>query len=232
MDNEEIQKELLVSFNQQFAENHNHHQQSFIQVLSVLLTVIIGYGYVFTNGGKMDVSNLKVNDFLLEASFLIASLIINFGLLLIINNAHAFRRDQFVVFKIRKKASLINDKNAIFPPNFDPSKSLNDKTELWKQFKKNGGWKRITIPYRWAHFLVSWMPNFYNILFLVLGILKFLLLLSFLLNPFDHCELSFDFAKCIHWGHLITFIFWALGTSYIFNRLGCFRKSLENLYKI
>jgi hypothetical protein len=42
---EEYKQELVKSFHQQFAENQNNHQSTFIQLLSIIITVIVGFGF-------------------------------------------------------------------------------------------------------------------------------------------------------------------------------------------
>lgn len=231
----DLKKELLISFNQQFAENQNQHQQAFIQVLSVLLTVLIGYGYVFTNGGKLDSETIVVKDFLLEIAFVIAITINGFGILLILNNAHGFRRDQFVVSKIRQQAGLIStgggDTNLyIFPPTYDPKESYILKNKEWLKFKQKNRITRWAQPFKWLHYSVSWMPNFYNILLLTLAIIHASILASFILNPYDTFTLTFNYALNLHWYHLVAVLYWVMTTVYLINRVTYFRKRLEITY--
>jgi hypothetical protein len=228
-----LKDQLMISFHDQFAENQNHHQQSFIQVLSVLLTVIIGYGYVLSNGGDFD-QEYKVDSFLLQTAFVIASIINCFGILVILNNAHAFRRDQFVVSKIRETAGLISDdpnqnSNFIFPSNFNPSKSYLEKKKRWEKYKSKRWFYQYDVNKRY-HFAVSWMPNFYNILFLVLGILHLILFASLLLNPYDNITLDLDRDLNIGWTHVFAGAIWLSTSYYVVSRVRHFRSDLEQHY--
>jgi hypothetical protein len=39
--------DIAKSFHEQFAQNQNHHQVLYVQVLAVLVTVLVGFGYVY-----------------------------------------------------------------------------------------------------------------------------------------------------------------------------------------
>lgn len=39
--------DIVKSFHEQFAQNQNHHQALFVQALAVLVTVLVGFGYVY-----------------------------------------------------------------------------------------------------------------------------------------------------------------------------------------
>jgi hypothetical protein len=43
----ELGIDIARSFHEQFAQNQNHHQVLFVQVLAVLVTVLVGFGYVY-----------------------------------------------------------------------------------------------------------------------------------------------------------------------------------------
>ena len=42
-----IGTQIVISFHEQFAQNQNHHQKLFLQVLLVLLSVLAGFGYLY-----------------------------------------------------------------------------------------------------------------------------------------------------------------------------------------
>jgi hypothetical protein len=46
-DLENLGLNLVRGFHEQFAQNQNHHQALFLQALTVLLTVLIGFGYIY-----------------------------------------------------------------------------------------------------------------------------------------------------------------------------------------
>lgn len=39
--------DIVKSFHEQFSQNQNHHQVLFVQVLAVMVTVLVGFGYVY-----------------------------------------------------------------------------------------------------------------------------------------------------------------------------------------
>ena len=57
MNDNDIGRELITSFHTQSTQNQNHHQLLFLQVLTVLLTVLIGFGYLYI---RVDVNEAGV----------------------------------------------------------------------------------------------------------------------------------------------------------------------------
>jgi hypothetical protein len=108
---EEMQKDLLKSFHEEFSSNQNHHQSIFIQVISAVLVVIIGYGLVFANTASAalpfdvirDGGNITSYAIIhLTGTYLIAQFILILLGSLIMNIGYTFRRDQLVNYNIRK----------------------------------------------------------------------------------------------------------------------------------
>lgn len=144
MDSKDIYKQDLVkSFHEQFALNQNNHQTAFIQLLSIILSALIGFGYAFIKFNyKLDekVFNLNLLDF--TSIFVLSEIVLMFGLLLTLNFAYSFRRDQFVNAIIREKAEITEDSECylgVFPVSFNPKKSFIEEN------KKH----------------LSWMPDFH-----------------------------------------------------------------------
>src|SRR3990172_6735589 len=96
----ELGFEIVKSFHEQFAQNQNHHQKLFLQVLAVLLTVIVGYEYIYIRiGTKSQELNITIQTLyaFLSLSFYLLSL----AIALICNMALGYRRDQLVACNIR-----------------------------------------------------------------------------------------------------------------------------------
>jgi hypothetical protein len=102
--------ELLNSFHEQFAENQNHHQTVFIQFISAVIVVIVGYAIVYTNTEQNadfyfakkaghDIESYAIIH--LIGSFLTAANILGLVSVLTINIGYGFRRDQKVNYNIR-----------------------------------------------------------------------------------------------------------------------------------
>ena len=72
-------EQLALSFHEQFAQNQNHHQRMFVQVLAVLITVLVGFGYAYTGlqNGSSDGGNAANMAF----DMLYASLMLSMALL-------------------------------------------------------------------------------------------------------------------------------------------------------
>ena len=86
-----FKEEILNSFHSQFAQNQNHHQKLFFQILSVIVTVMIGYSYVYTDGGKLDENELNSSIVLLSLALIISTIVIGLSLILLANMAYGFR---------------------------------------------------------------------------------------------------------------------------------------------
>ena len=238
--NMSLEEELQKNFAEQFATNQNNHQNLFTQILSLLLTVIIGYGYVYTGGGKFNVKELYVNEFVLACTFLVCSLIIFFGLILVCDLALGFRRDQYVVYKIRKKNNLIDNQDpelSIFPESYNPGSSLDQKDENWKNFKQSWDFentvlKLTLIPFIWKllNHKVCWMPNYHNIHFLVLATLNCILLATLLFNPNDKVTI-FEWEKSLELSYTLVVCVWLFFCGYVWDRVTHFRRRLSNLYQ-
>ncbi len=110
----ETKDELLKSFHQQFAENQNHHQVVFIQFISAVFVVIIGYVFVYTNTSSdamffnvtrdnvtgEHIISYSISD--LIGSYFLAQIILTLLCSLTMNIGYGYRRDQNVNYNIRK----------------------------------------------------------------------------------------------------------------------------------
>jgi len=111
MKEEKFKFELMKSFHEQFAQNQNHHQNLFIQVVSILLTVIIGFGYTLFNFKATGESNNNSTIGLFEftCAFAISEIILSLGIALVSNMALGYRRDQLMNTRIREAAKITVD---------------------------------------------------------------------------------------------------------------------------
>jgi len=230
----ELKEELIKSFHEQFAQNQNHHQKLFFQILSVIVTVAVGYSYVYTMGGEIPNSDLKPSIFLLSLALIISTIVLGLSLVLLSNMAYGFRRDQFVNNRIRKQAKLIHNKdesNDIFPKSYDPAWSFNKKQkEYSRKLRKMFFPIRITYGlWIWVLKRLSWMPNFHNSLFFMLGLIQILLLASYVFNPFDNI-LLFNFDLPFDWTFIITIIIWLILTSLVLRSQSIFYEKLKKLF--
>ncbi|MDD2637037.1 MAG: hypothetical protein PHW82_16205, partial [Bacteroidales bacterium] len=177
----QYRKELTTSFHQQFAENQNNHQSAFIQFLSIILTVIIGFGIALLNFNETKALNTDYNfelfDFTL--AFMIAEGILTLGFCLVVIYAYGFRRDQFVNAIIREKAKVTEDTGSIewkiFPAAYNPAKSFK------KKLKKNN---RI--------YFLAWMPDFHSLFAVAFFVLQIILLFLFVIKCWENNPFSFE----------------------------------------
>lgn len=147
----DIGKELVTSFHEQFAQNQNHHQNLFIQTLAILLSVLIGYGYLYIRVGapkpELNITIESLNSYLIIAMFLLS-----ISIYLLSNMALGFRRDQLMAANIRVKSGVMtkdNNDNYFFG-SFNPQ----GKTTF-----------------------IFWMPEFHIIFYFGLIAVKVLLLM-------------------------------------------------------
>ena len=150
-------EQLALSFHEQFAQNQNHHQRMFVQVLAVLITVLVGFGYAYTGlqNGSSDGGNAVNMEFdMLYASLMISMVLLSLAIALIVNMAYGFRRDQTTACRIRVNAGAMmawddsDDREIFFPAGYNPV----EKTDR------------------------CWMPEYHNIFFIALIAIKFVLI--------------------------------------------------------
>ncbi len=150
-----LAEKLAFSFHEQFAQNQNHHQRMFVQVLAVLITVLVGFGYALQNGSS-DSDKMHLN--LLYSSFVLSMVLLSLAIAWIVNMAYGFRRDQATTSRIRVLAHAMKARNskedddAFFPLAYNP-------------FGKPG----ITG--------LLWMPGYHNIFCVALIAVKLILVL-------------------------------------------------------
>lgn len=145
-----IGDDIVKSFHEQFAQNQNHHQNLFIQILAILLSVLIGYGYLYIRVDAPD-KDLKVPIDTLYVYLAIATYLLSMAIALIANMSLGFRRDQLMAANIRVKSGVmtLESNDNYFFGSFNPQKNTN---------------------------VLTWMPEFHKIFFIGLFIIKFLML--------------------------------------------------------
>lgn len=150
----EIRTEIVKSFHEQFAQNQNHHQGLFLQVLAVLLTVITGFGYLYVHFDDPG-AGLKVTIETLYISLALSLYLLSLAIALIVNMALGFRRDQMVACNIRVRVGGMDvpQNKGFFPASFNPIKECN---------------------------CLNWMPEFYLIFFIALFVIKMVFIVSVL----------------------------------------------------
>ncbi len=153
-----VASELIKSFHEQFAQNQNHQQKLFLQVLTVLLTVLIGFGYLYIRVGVKQ-SNIIVTAETIYSFLALSMFLLSLAVALILNMSLSFRRDQLVACNIRVKVGVMNidDINTenFFPSKFNPVGKDN---------------------------FFTWMPEFHQIFFYSLFVVKILLIVSLVFN--------------------------------------------------
>lgn len=117
---------LLYSMHKQFAENQNHHQGLFIQLLVSLLVLFGGFGYVLVHTNK-DIpfcqTYIEKDSFsyliFLSVSFVVLLVLLLLNLI-VIHLGYSFRRDQYLNMKIRMY-TLRKEYNYVFGHLYDPT---------------------------------------------------------------------------------------------------------------
>jgi hypothetical protein len=221
MEEKDFKYELMKSFHEQFAQNQNHHQNLFIQVVSILLTVIVGFGYTLfnfkTTGDNITNSNIGLFEF--TAAFTISELILTLGMALVSNMALGYRRDQFMNTRIRESAKITvntaeKKEYMIFARSYNPMLNYYDK-----KFNNN------------KPMFFEWMPNFHIIFSITIIIIQLLVILIFFsklkINNYLmwHSNNNFDYFSMISIIGIFSFCssFWVIRF---------FRKQLLDFYLI
>lgn len=213
---EEYRQELVKSFHQQFAENQNNHQSAFIQLLSIILTVIIGFGLAFLNfGGTSTDIDFKLELFEFTTAFTIAEGILTLGFCLVVSYAYGFRRDQFVNAIIREKAGITEDSTElswkIFPTNYNPQTSFTKKQNEKKKL-----------------LFIWWMPDFHAIFAIAFMFLQLIIMITYILKSYI-ANLLFANSQ-IDWFSLFIFVFGVIFFLISIVTLNRYFKKLKNLY--
>ena len=213
---EDYKQELVISFHQQFAENQNNHQSTFIQLLSIILTVIVGFGLALLNfGGTSTDKDFHLKLFEFTTAFCIAEGILTLGFCLVISYAYGFRRDQFVNATIREKAGITEESTEsrwqIFPTNYNPKTSF-----LKKQNEK----KKLLF--------IWWMPDFYVVFSIAFIFLQLILMIIYTLKSYIAKYLFVN--SQIDWSSLIVFILGVAFLSISFVALKRYFKKVKRLY--
>lgn len=156
-DTRDIGKALVISFHEQFAQNQNHHQKLFLQVLVVLLSVLTGFAYLYVRVDTKS-SEISVKMDTLYYYVILSMFLLSMAISLICNMALGFRRDQLMAANIRVITGVMDPKSndGYFFKSFNPQ----GKTEILK-----------------------WMPEFHLIFFIALIATKPLLALSVVFYP-------------------------------------------------
>ena len=153
-------EQLALSFHEQFAQNQNHHQRMFVQVLAVLITVLVGFGYAYTGlqNRSSDGGNAVNMEFdMLYASLMISMVLLSLAIALIVNMAYGFRRDQTTACRIRVNAGAMmagedsNKPGIYFPAAYNPVNPVGEPGRCW-------------------------MPEYHNIFFIALIAIKIVLI--------------------------------------------------------
>lgn len=146
----DIGKDIVKSFHEQFAQNQNHHQALFLQILTILLSVLAAFGYIYI---RVDVYNqeTKVSIQTLHLLLLLSMYLLSFAVAIISNMGLGFRRDQLLAANIRIKSNVmdLNDDDNFFFKSFNP----------------------VT-----KNHVLTWMPEFHIIMFWFLIIVKAILI--------------------------------------------------------
>jgi hypothetical protein len=106
LDRESIGEAIIKSFHEQFAQNQNHHQKLFLQVLAVLLTVLVGFGYLYIRADIRS-AEVKITIETIYVFMLFSLCLLSLSIALVSNMALGFRRDQLVACNIRVKTGTM-----------------------------------------------------------------------------------------------------------------------------
>lgn len=144
--------DIVKSFHEQFAENQNHHQKLFLQVLTILLSVLIGFGYLYVRIDSLK-NELNITIETLYWYLIVSMYLLSLAVAIISNMALGFRRDQLMASNIRILSNVMN--------------SDNDDNFFFHKFNPQGKVGKF-----------DWMPEFHIIFLWSLILIKAILVSS------------------------------------------------------
>ncbi len=173
----------------------------FVQVLAVLITVLVGFGYAYarlqngSSGGGDAVNNAVNIEFdMLYASLMISMVLLSLAIALIVSMAYGFRRDQTTACRIRVNAGAMkawkdsDDRDFYFPAAYNP-------------IEKTG---------------CCWMPEYHNIFYIALLALK-VILVVIVINKACSID-SLDKHGFLFWSSIIAVIISFVSDIFVWNR--------------
>jgi hypothetical protein len=95
---ENLERDLLLGFHNQFAENHNHQQNLFIKILIASMTIFSCYGMVLFQF----LTNKAYSDFIFLLTSIIVIIVMTFLCCILISQGWSFRSSQIIVNSIRE----------------------------------------------------------------------------------------------------------------------------------
>ena len=174
----ELAEKLAFSFHEQFAQNQNHHKRMFIQVLAVLVAVLAGFGYTYSNlqNGSSESDKMHLD---LLYSFALSMVLFSFAIAWIVSMAYGFRRDQATASRIRIIAGAMGKED--------------DKACFYFPLAYNPFWKP-------GNPRLFWMPEYHNIFYFALSMVKFILVLIVGINLQDKNSFLFHVSLIVFVG--------------------------------
>ena len=126
MSEEKLDYGLLRDFHLQFAQNQNHHQSLVYKFFAGFSVLIVTFVYATVNQKSYLIQNVltdptKIQDAYFKGHFIVSdnaylayavfiSFLFAFSFGYVVQTAYIFRRDQYMVRKIRKKAGGLSSK--------------------------------------------------------------------------------------------------------------------------
>lgn len=152
MENSEFKKalsdEIIVGYHKQFADTQNLREQAFLKIVSLLGAVIFGYAYVY---------HFMPNDNSSLAFIAIASqILLVFGASIVVMIAYNFRKEQYIIARIRKLLDLIGPDKP-FPKDYDPKVIFDRRVSQ-----------------------ILWLPDIFSVYFLIFPSFQLLILITFI----------------------------------------------------
>ncbi|EOQ87106.1 hypothetical protein LEP1GSC202_0357 [Leptospira yanagawae serovar Saopaulo str. Sao Paulo = ATCC 700523] len=113
----ELRKLFIHDFHNQFAVNQNHHKNTFIQIIVLLVPLLTGFGYIYLN-----IKDNNTFDFLF-GYLALSYLLLNMPICVLLVMSVGYRRDQLVTARMREKLKIlsINSGENYFPGSFLPT---------------------------------------------------------------------------------------------------------------
>lgn len=116
-DKKELSNELLAQFHGQYAENYNSSASTLVAFLTAIAAAFAIFGYTF----QQFITGQTATAFIIfKGGCVVVNILFTLIAIIAIELGWHSRRDQFIIYKIRRKKMLDSEYREIFPDNYIP----------------------------------------------------------------------------------------------------------------
>jgi hypothetical protein len=191
-----LKDELVLKTFEQFAVNQNSKENVFLKTLGFLGAVIFGFAYSYREFLKGDALAWEGFAYISTASIIL----LGGGAWLIVAIAYSFRRDQYVISRIKANQQLIG-KSGLYPKEYNPV-SIYFLKSGWRWFPPNARslLNQFEEPIARDHVkfvLLRWMPDMFIIYYCLFPVFILFMLFVFVQATVSDEQINYSFIHTI-----------------------------------